>query len=738
MMFSVPVRVGLRSGKTMRIGAVRILDHTGRAFGGILMIGSPLCGLLIMAALAIEPLHLVGGLLGLSMAEACLYGVGQRDGPRAMNARVNAILASIAASWLVGPAQLSLFTAAVLIALTSSAAAILSAALTRALANTPVPALSIAFIISFGVLLTLLPNWAGRAALSEPFWPYPVGVMGWLDSFLRSLGIIFFSPRPSTGAVVFVALLLWSPAMAISGVVGWIAGILTSEVLADFGFQWLWLISADTSFIAAMLLGAVFYLPGRSALVISVFAGIAAAVLALAVQTAFRGTGWAFQPLPALLTTWIALLALSGRSGRHSIVATPTYGMAPEHAWQQARLSDARFGAPAPLVAVPLAGVVTVTQGFDGPISHRGPWRYGIDFELPADPGLTPATLGVPVYCPADGAVESVADSVPDNPFGLCNYSQNWGNYIVIRMDQGHWLMLAHLAKGSIRVAAGQRVQTGQVLAAVGNSGRSPRPHLHIHVQSGPLPGAPTIFFKLANYLQDSSSTMTGAIWLRAGVPATGDFVRAALKVPATFRNAAGLAPGIGLWRVKATDKIAPRFWASEPTEHLSTTLDPAGNHCVVDNRHARLVLHADIDSLRVYQLSGRPGPVLRLWSMTLPVVPYCAAPGLCWFDRIDPPPRTLLERIALPAAPYLARPLAEMRLRCAAIAQEAREEIIVEAEPVRQRTGMPMRVVARLAAVIGPVAFEAHFKEGSVVAELVSFTPVTSAESIGQHPTPS
>lgn len=729
--------LGLRADNAVH-GALRILDHICRAFGNVLMIGSPLGGLVIIAALAIEPLNLIGGLLGLSMAEVCLYGVGQRDGPRAKNARANAILAGVAAAWLVAPSQQPFYAAAILIASVSSAAAFLSTALTRALANTPVPAMSLAFIITFAVLLTLLPYWAAHAAFSQPFWPYPVGISGWLDSFLRSLGIILFSPRPETGAAVFAALLFWSPAMAISGVVGWIAGILTAEVLADFGFNWLWLIAADNSFITAMLLGAVFHLPSRSTLATSALAGIGAAVLALAVQTAFRGTGWAFQPLPALLTTWIALLALSGRSARHPIVATPSFDLAPEQAWQQARLFEARFGAPAPLVAVPLAGVVAVSQGFDGPISHRGPWRHGIDFEMPIKPGLEAGSFGAPVYCPTDGTVESLTDNVPDNPLGVSNYSQNWGNYIVIRMDQGLWLMLAHLAKDSIRVAAGQRVRTGQVLAAVGNSGRSPTPHLHLHVQTGPMPGAPTIFFNLANYLGDSSSAMTGAIWLRAGVPKTGTFVRAALKVPATFRNAAGLAPGVGLWRIRLTDEMAAPFWVSEPTEQLSTTLDPAGNHCVVDNRHARLVLHADVDSLRVYELSGRPGLVLRLWSMALPVVPYCATPGLCWFDRIDPPPSTLLERIALPAAPYLARPLADMRLRCTAIAAEAREEIIVEAEPVHQKAGFPTRIVARLAGVIGPVAFEAYFEEGSVLAELISFAPVSSPENAGEQRAPS
>ncbi len=62
------------------------------------------------------------------------------------------------------------------------------------------------------------------------------------------------------------------------------------------------------------------------------------------------------------------------------------------------------------------------------------------------------------------------------------------GNYIVLDLGGGRYAFYAHLQPDSLRAAVGDKVERGQVLALVGNSGNSTEPHLHFHVSDGVSP----------------------------------------------------------------------------------------------------------------------------------------------------------------------------------------------------------------------------------------------------------
>ena len=56
------------------------------------------------------------------------------------------------------------------------------------------------------------------------------------------------------------------------------------------------------------------------------------------------------------------------------------------------------------------------------------------------------------------------------------------GNYVVIEHQTGEFGAYCHLQEGSIRVAPGDRVSKGTVIAKVGNTGNSGAPHLHFQL----------------------------------------------------------------------------------------------------------------------------------------------------------------------------------------------------------------------------------------------------------------
>jgi murein DD-endopeptidase MepM/ murein hydrolase activator NlpD len=85
------------------------------------------------------------------------------------------------------------------------------------------------------------------------------------------------------------------------------------------------------------------------------------------------------------------------------------------------------------------------------------------------------AALGTPVVAPHAGVVEAV-----DYQAGAA------GNYVVLDSEgEDYDFVFMHLRTGSIDVAMGQRVRTGQRIGEVGNTGHSTGPHLHFEIWVG-------------------------------------------------------------------------------------------------------------------------------------------------------------------------------------------------------------------------------------------------------------
>ncbi|XNR91567.1 M23 family metallopeptidase [Streptomyces sp. R-74717] len=117
-------------------------------------------------------------------------------------------------------------------------------------------------------------------------------------------------------------------------------------------------------------------------------------------------------------------------------------------------------------------------------------------------PRLYPA-FGMPVLAPGDGVVVATASrqrdhlsrtSLPGFAYLFVEgfvRSLGWpchllGNYILLDLGNGVYAGCAHLRRGSLRVAVGDRVTGGQEIAECGNSGNSSEPHLHFQLMDGP------------------------------------------------------------------------------------------------------------------------------------------------------------------------------------------------------------------------------------------------------------
>lgn len=108
--------------------------------------------------------------------------------------------------------------------------------------------------------------------------------------------------------------------------------------------------------------------------------------------------------------------------------------------------------------------------------------------------------FGAPIYAVDEGVVVAVSDVQRDQRARNTWQSMAWfftaenllrllfgwraviGNRVVIKHSSGVYSAYAHLKRGSARVAAGDQVRAGQQIAAVGNTGNTTQPHLHVQL----------------------------------------------------------------------------------------------------------------------------------------------------------------------------------------------------------------------------------------------------------------
>ncbi|MBL8918649.1 MAG: M23 family metallopeptidase [Myxococcaceae bacterium] len=118
---------------------------------------------------------------------------------------------------------------------------------------------------------------------------------------------------------------------------------------------------------------------------------------------------------------------------------------------------------PAEVIGL-VAGAGTVSSGFGArvdPIDGSRSFHYGVDVA---------AGEGTPILAAAAGVV------VQAGPRG------GYGNAVEVAHPDGTTTLYAHAS--DLSVGVGQRVEAGQILGAVGHTGRSTGDHLHFEVRS--------------------------------------------------------------------------------------------------------------------------------------------------------------------------------------------------------------------------------------------------------------
>lgn len=89
------------------------------------------------------------------------------------------------------------------------------------------------------------------------------------------------------------------------------------------------------------------------------------------------------------------------------------------------------------------------------------------------------------IYSPCDGIVVDTENHLPDLMPPETDIENATGNYVALTCDHAAdtVVYLAHMQEVSVAVREGEKVETGQLIGKVGNTGNTSEPHLHIHAE---------------------------------------------------------------------------------------------------------------------------------------------------------------------------------------------------------------------------------------------------------------
>jgi urea transporter/murein DD-endopeptidase MepM/ murein hydrolase activator NlpD len=354
----------------------------------------------------------------------------------------------------------------------------------------------------------------GKWMVDAHEWLYNLPLPEILTIYFRSLGAIFFQYHLLPGILIAIGVVIWSRQAFLLSLIGFVSAWIFYYIIgADIntlsytyiGFNFI---------LTSIAVGGFFIIPSKWSYLWVILLTPLTAFLITSTSSMFSSSQLSIYSLPFNLVVLTFLYILKFReknTGRPEPVSVQHFS--PEMNFYVKNNYRKRFDEKVIInLILPFLGQWTVTQAHNGKHTHRQAWKHAWDFEISDSEGFFHSGDGSkaedyycynkPVIAPADGWVEEILDGVEDNLPGEVNLEQNWGNTIVIRHHDKVFTKLSHLKNGSFRVEKGDFVKRGDVLALCGNSGRSPRPHLHFQVQSDPFIGSPTLNYPFAFYIQ--------------------------------------------------------------------------------------------------------------------------------------------------------------------------------------------------------------------------------------------
>lgn len=605
------------------------------AYAQILFAKGAVTGLLFFAATMVVPLQGMYGLLGVISANVWARLLGRpkeqiEEGYYGFNGLLVALALGL---------YFRLSIALIALLLMSTFLAVIVAAPLRSLSERYIglPVLSLPFVlVTWAALLAARRFDSVEMSIETILYgaKYTDYVPAIVELYFHSLAATFCQSSAISGVLIFIGLLWFSRWSVILSIIGFASGYLVYIGLGGV-FSDLQTMFVGFNFIlTAIAVGGVFIVLRPASILLATAGGAMCAMVSAALLALLGPLDLPILAMPFIGTTYLLLYVVMIRTEAGHLKMVRGELNSPERNLNRAIYQDRRYPDPTvPVVYLPVKDHWTITQGPNGDSTHKGLFSHAWDFEVQDDDGHFYRDSGkrvedyyayrALVVAPGDAKVVRVVDHIEDNRLGEVDTINNWGNLVILWHGGYIYSALCHLQKASILVKEGEAVTTGQVLGRVGNSGRSPKPHLHFQIQTSGGVGAPTCYGEFIHYLSidgDKSQYITH------GVPVLDSQI-SSINVDDYVSQTVTLAPG-RRWRWSIIENGRPReeSWQSE--------IDHLGNRSLLDtSSKAAINFFVDNHYTTMLDYSGSAKRLLGLLYLGAPRIPYINKRNVVWTD---------------------------------------------------------------------------------------------------------
>ena len=338
-----------------------------------------------------------------------------------------------------------------------------------------------------------------------------------LQMYLVSLGAIFFQYNIYAGLIIAIAILINSRISFVLSLLGFYSAYGYYQIiganLGDLNYGYI----GFNFILTAIAIGGFFIIPSWSSFLITILLIPILSILVSGTSEILAIYQLSTYSMAFNIVVLSMLLVLKYRVSnfrRPELVAIQQFS--PEKNLYSNLNFYKRFGANSPIaIGLPFFSKWQINQGHNGDITHQGEWQHAWDFVINEagkeyiDDGQNLQDFhcyNKPIIAPAAGEVIEIIDLIADNQIGKMDLVNNWGNTIVIKHGEQIFSQISHIKAGSFQVHKGQWVRKGELLAHVGNSGRSPYPHIHFQIQKTAFVGSKTMKYSLGPYIKNEGS----------------------------------------------------------------------------------------------------------------------------------------------------------------------------------------------------------------------------------------